>query len=33
MRAIDLAFAAEGFGPPAHLRAEPGPAASVVTQP
>jgi galactokinase len=30
MRAVDLAFAAEGFRPPAHLRAEPGPAAALL---
>jgi galactokinase len=30
-RAIDAAFAAGDFGPPAHLRAEPSAAAGVVT--
>jgi galactokinase len=30
MRAIDLAFGTEGFRPPAHLRAEPGPAAELI---
>jgi galactokinase len=30
MRAVDLAFVGEGFGPPAHLRAVPGPAAALL---
>ena len=29
-RAVDLAFVGGGFGPPAHLRAVPGPAADLV---
>ena len=31
VHAIDAAFVTEGFRPPAHLRAEPGPAAGVVS--